>query len=577
MANADHRPIVAANRTGRQPMEPIVPPPGPARLAPVGAAERIHALDVVRGFALIGIFLMNVEFFNRPMSSIGEGLPSTLTGADWWAGWLIYMFVQGKFWTMFSLLFGMGFAVMLTRAERAGRDFLRPYLRRIAALAVFGVVHHIFIWGGDILFSYSVGAAGLLLMLYARARWIVAATLVCVAGGFIPGFDGLFQVAFAIAFMGLGAFFLRSESVAYLRGRALPIFAAVFFCVACLVTLATLAAIFIPATRQGLLPMAIVSAILWLIGLGAARWHDPASQRMRSLGIGTYLLPFVLMTAFGAAQLLRPADADALPAAPAATQADAGRASAPDAKKAKQDADEAAEAKAERAQRLVEREEEMAAETQAMSRGTYAEAVRVRAAAFAKNAAGEAPFAVIVVGMFLLGAWFVRSGIMDDTAANLGLFRKLALFGIPIGCGLGLLGGTIATGIVPGQPAGPYQTAIGMTMLGNLPACLGYVGLLVLMLHSGGIFRHVRVLAPAGRMALTNYLTQSVLGTLFFYGYGLGHWGLGRAWQVLFVFTVFTLQVVFSHWWLARFQFGPMEWLWRAITYWQRPPMRRLA
>ncbi|MFA6985331.1 MAG: DUF418 domain-containing protein, partial [Arenimonas sp.] len=78
-----------------------------------------------------------------------------------------------------------------------------------------------------------------------------------------------------------------------------------------------------------------------------------------------------------------------------------------------------------------------------------------------------------------------------------------------------------------------------------------------------------------GRMALTNYLMQSVIGTLFFYGYGLGNWGMGRAWQVLFVAVVISLQLAWSHWWLARFRYGPMEWLWRAITYWRAPPMRR--
>ena len=109
--------------------------------SPAMPDARIEALDVVRGFALFGIFLMNIEFFNRPMNGIGEGMPLGLTGTDWLASWFISYFVQGKFWTIFSLLFGMGFAVMLTRAERAGRPFLAPYLRRILGLAVFGAAH----------------------------------------------------------------------------------------------------------------------------------------------------------------------------------------------------------------------------------------------------------------------------------------------------------------------------------------------------------------------------------------------------------------------------------------------------
>ena len=111
-----------------------------AALAPTLPEQRIEALDVVRGFALLGIFLMNIEFFNRETLSIGQGMPLGLTGIDWWASWFVAYFVQGKFWTIFSLLFGMGFAVMLTRAEQAGRAFMAPYLRRLAGLAVFGAL-----------------------------------------------------------------------------------------------------------------------------------------------------------------------------------------------------------------------------------------------------------------------------------------------------------------------------------------------------------------------------------------------------------------------------------------------------
>src|SRR5215207_8542899 len=119
-------------------VQPETEPVTESVLAPIAANQRIEALDVVRGFALLGIFLMNIEYFNRTMASIGQGMPRGLTGIDWFASWFIAYFVQGKFWTIFSLLFGMGFAVMLVRAERAGREFAGMYLRRILALAVFG-------------------------------------------------------------------------------------------------------------------------------------------------------------------------------------------------------------------------------------------------------------------------------------------------------------------------------------------------------------------------------------------------------------------------------------------------------
>jgi len=94
------------------------------------------------------------------------------------------------------------------------------------------------------------------------------------------------------------------------------------------------------------------------------------------------------------------------------------------------------------------------------------------------------------------------------------------------------------------------------------------------VLHRGGGASRLRVLAPVGRMALTNYLMQSVISTTVFYGYGLGWWGLGRAAQLGFVIVVFALQIAFSHWWLARFRYGPMEWVWRGFTYRKAPDLR---
>jgi uncharacterized membrane protein YeiB len=84
--------------------------------SPVVSAARIETLDVVRGFASFGICLMYIEVFYRSLSGFGEGLTLGLTGLDWFASWFFAYFVRGKFWTILSLLFGMGFAVMLTRA-----------------------------------------------------------------------------------------------------------------------------------------------------------------------------------------------------------------------------------------------------------------------------------------------------------------------------------------------------------------------------------------------------------------------------------------------------------------------------
>ncbi len=177
--------------------------------------------------------------------------------------------------------------------------------------------------------------------------------------------------------------------------------------------------------------------------------------------------------------------------------------------------------------------------------------------------------------MFLLGV-LVRALGCDGRIprAHLPLFRKLAVIGLPLGIGLGLLGSLIAMSHTPGDRYDGWGIAVGLSILGNLPACLGYVGMVVLMLHSQTVFSRIRVLGPLGRMALTNYLTQSLICAIYFYGYALGHWGMPRAQQVLFVLVVYAAQIALSHWWLSRFRYGPMEWLWRGFTYGHVPPFR---
>jgi uncharacterized protein len=129
---------------------------------PIPGPERIDMLDAIRGFALFGILLMNLEAFNGPITLALSGIDPSLQGADRYADAFIYLFVQGKFWTLFSLLFGIGFAIMHNSVARAGNDFRRIYKRRLWALLAIGAAHGILIWEGDILFAYSV--AGFLLL-----------------------------------------------------------------------------------------------------------------------------------------------------------------------------------------------------------------------------------------------------------------------------------------------------------------------------------------------------------------------------------------------------------------------------
>lgn len=102
-----------------------------------------------------------------------------------------------------------------------------------------------------------------------------------------------------------------------------------------------------------------------------------------------------------------------------------------------------------------------------------------------------------------------------------------------------------------------------------------YLSLLVLLWRKPAWRNRLAYLGPVGRMALTNYLTQSVLYLGIFYGFGLTLLGrVGSAVCLGLSVAIFSVQIVVSSWWLRRFRYGPAEWLWRSLTYETRQPMR---
>lgn len=544
---------------------------------PVAANERIQALDVIRGFALIGIFLMNIEFFNRVISDIGQGMPVGLTGADWLASYFIAYFVAGKFWTIFSLLFGMGFAVMLTRSEAKGQKFIVPYLRRIFALAVFGICHHILIWPGDILFSYAVAALGLVMILFMPVKWLLASLAAAVSLAIAWQNNLTSGVAVMLSAVALFVFYLRSERGIRIRGFKVHGLAIILFIAATLMLLTGVFGFVIPAQAK-LKGFLFSGALVLILAYLVAKYHQPAEKRSLRLGAGAYLLLFASMSVGTASQIWdwggniakREAIIATMPEfdATKVTQAELKTLRA---KKDKSEKEEVMLSLAENASYEAKKAKNDEKERRVLSTGSYWEAVKLRAIHFSEHSANELNTSFLFIAMFLIGYWFVRSGVMDNTSAHLPMFKRLALIALPLGIGMGIAGSLLAVRATSNNESDIFYFAESLLYIGNLPACLGYVGLMVVMLHSQGPFAKVKVLAPYGRMALTNYLSQSVICSAIFYAYGLGLYGMPRAQQVLVVVVVVTLQVLFSHWWLSKFLYGPMEWLWRAITYWKLP------
>lgn len=130
---------------------------------PTTAKEQHVALDALRGLALVGIALANFpEFALWTFLSADEQLAMPTAAVDTWVRFLQYMLVDGKFYTIFSLLFGVGFSLILSRHP------VSLFMRRMAILAVIGACHLMFIWSGDILLLYAIG--GMLLPLFIRLK-----------------------------------------------------------------------------------------------------------------------------------------------------------------------------------------------------------------------------------------------------------------------------------------------------------------------------------------------------------------------------------------------------------------------
>ena len=161
---------------------------------PIAASERIPYIDILRGVSLFAILAGNMRGFNAPASVYGNIKLLFHGRADLIAQALVDILLTGKFVTIFSFLFGVGFAVQLGRAEARGAKFMSFYPRRLGALAVFGLIHGILIWWGDVLLTYAV-AGTVLLFFRNRAQktllwWagaIFSIPLVAIAGlYFVP-------------------------------------------------------------------------------------------------------------------------------------------------------------------------------------------------------------------------------------------------------------------------------------------------------------------------------------------------------------------------------------------------------
>jgi len=182
-----------------------------------------------------------------------------------------------------------------------------------------------------------------------------------------------------------------------------------------------------------------------------------------------------------------------------------------------------------------------------------------------------------VLGMMFVGMALCRVGFFAGRLPG-------SVYGISIG--FGIVGAALSLAWAnawarTGFSAAELELKLWHDMLH--PFVRGIVGLgwasALILLHRAGALRWLTAtLMRVGRMAFSNYVLQTVCCTLFFFGYGLGQYGeLSRAQTMLVFAAVTAIQIGFSWIWLARFSFGPLEWVWRSLTWWRLQPLRRKA
>jgi len=208
-------------------------------------------------------------------------------------------------------------------------------------------------------------------------------------------------------------------------------------------------------------------------------------------------------------------------------------------------------------------------------RGGYPEIVTHRVPTILMlQLAGTLFFGIWRVGaLMMIGMALMKLGVLSGER-SVSFYRNMMIIGYLVGLPLTIFS-AIDANAHHFDPL--YAMRVGgiANYWGSIIVAFGHIGLVMLVVKAGALQRLMTRFAAVGRMALTNYLMHSIILTTVFYGYGFGLYGsIPRFWQMGFVLAVISFQLLLSPWWLNRYRFGPVEWLWRSLTYWKRQPFR---
>ena len=166
----------------------------------------------------------------------------------------------------------------------------------------------------------------------------------------------------------------------------------------------------------------------------------------------------------------------------------------------------------------------------------------------------------------LMGMALYKWGVLSANK-SMSFYGRMAFISLPIGLAIIIYGMTKNSGA---EWSMEYSMFLGFQFnyWGSLAMSLGYIGLVMMVAQSDKWLSLKTRLARVGQMALTNYISQSVISVIIFFGIGFGLFGQVERWgQLLIVFGIWTVQLQWSAQWLGRYRFGPLEWLWRSLTY----------
>jgi uncharacterized protein len=227
---------------------------------------------------------------------------------------------------------------------------------------------------------------------------------------------------------------------------------------------------------------------------------------------------------------------------------------------------------------MAELRAQVAVAVETYRHGSFGDIVRVRIDEYITLLPAVIFFYPFVLALFLLGMLAARHGIIHNYADRYAFYRRAFWWGLSVGAPFSALYAVAFRYVNPSMPDLWSLLTTVSHIGGGIAFGLMYVSMVALLFIAGRGEWLRRIFAPVGRMALSNYIMHSLLAAVLFQSWGFALYGRIEVWQgMLLTCVIIFFQALVSAWWLRRFHFGPLEWLWRSGAYGRAQPFRRDA